>query len=32
WLVYPGRKLNSPALARFIEFALQSPVFREFYR
>ncbi|MGK3142868.1 LysR family transcriptional regulator [Pantoea sp. C2G6] len=32
WLVYPGRKLNSPALARFIEFALQSPAFREFYR
>jgi DNA-binding transcriptional LysR family regulator len=32
WLVYPGRKLNSPALARFIDFALQSPVFRQFYR
>lgn len=32
WLVYPGRKLNSPALARFVEFALHSPVFREFYR
>ena len=32
WLVYPSRKLNSPALARFIEFALQSPVFTEFYR
>lgn len=32
WLVYPGRKLNSPALARFIDFALQSRVFRDFYR
>lgn len=32
WLVYPGRKLNSPALARFVEFALLSPVFRDFYR
>lgn len=32
WLVYPGRKLNSPALGRFVEFALQSPVFREYYR
>lgn len=32
WLVWPGRKLNSPALARFIEFAQQSAVFREFYR
>lgn len=32
WLVYPGRKLNSPALARFVDFALQSPVFRDFYR
>ncbi len=31
WLVYPSRKLNSPALARFIEYALTSPVFREFY-
>lgn len=31
WLVYPGRKLNSPALMRFIDFAIQSPVFREFY-
>ncbi|WP_336803593.1 LysR family transcriptional regulator [Erwinia aphidicola] len=32
WLVYPSRKLNLPALARFIEFAMQSPVFREFYQ
>lgn len=32
WLVYPSRKLNSPALARFIEFALQSTVFKAFYR
>ena len=32
WLVYPSRKLNSPALARFVEYALTSPVFREFYR
>ena len=32
WLVYPSRKLNSPALARFVEYALASPVFREFYR
>lgn len=31
WLVYPSRKLNSPALMRFIDFAIQSPVFREFY-
>jgi len=31
WLVYPSRKLNSPALMKYIEFALQSPVFREFY-
>jgi DNA-binding transcriptional LysR family regulator len=32
WLVYPSRKLNSPAVARFIDYALQSPVFREFYQ
>ncbi|AUY24132.1 MAG: LysR family transcriptional regulator [Mixta calida] len=32
WLVWPGRKLNSPALARFIDFALQNAAFREFYR
>ncbi len=32
WLVYPSRKLNSPALACFIDFALQSPIFKEFYR
>jgi len=32
WLVYPGRKLNSPALVSFIEFAMQSPVFGAFYR
>ncbi|WP_026111631.1 LysR family transcriptional regulator [Winslowiella toletana] len=32
WLVYPSRKLNSPALACFIDFALSSPVFSEFYR
>lgn len=31
WLVYPGRKLNSPALACFIDFALNSTVFSEFY-
>lgn len=31
WLVYPSRKLNSPALACFLDYALQSPVFREFY-
>ncbi len=32
WLVYPSRKLNSPALTRFVEYALTSPVFREFYQ
>nr|WP_281434703.1 LysR family transcriptional regulator [Erwinia phyllosphaerae] len=32
WLVYPSRKLNSPALVRFVDFALESEVFREFYR
>ncbi|WP_172606657.1 LysR family transcriptional regulator [Pantoea coffeiphila] len=32
WLVYPGRKLNTPALASFIEFAMNSPVFGDFYR
>lgn len=32
WLVYPSRKLNSPALASFIDYALSSPVFSEFYR
>jgi len=32
WLVYPGRKLNTPALACFIEFTMQSTIFREFYR
>lgn len=32
WLVYPSRKLNSPALVNFIEFALQSTVFTAFYR
>lgn len=32
WLVYPSRKLNSPALARFIEYALTSPMFQEFYQ
>lgn len=32
WLVYPSRKLNSPALGCFIDFALQSPIFREFYQ
>ncbi|MGD8108008.1 LysR family transcriptional regulator [Pantoea sp. FN0302] len=32
WLVWPGRKLNSPALARFIDFAQQSTAFRAFYR
>lgn len=32
WLVYPSRKLNSPALACFIDFALQSSIFREFYQ
>lgn len=32
WLVYPGRKLNSPALVSFIELAVQSPVFKDFYR
>lgn len=31
WLVYPSRKLNSPALACFIDFALQSPQLRQFY-
>ncbi|WP_158785253.1 LysR family transcriptional regulator [Pantoea sp. BAV 3049] len=32
WLVYPSRKLNSPALSHFVDYALQSPVFREFYQ
>ncbi|HBV40030.1 MAG TPA: LysR family transcriptional regulator [Erwinia sp.] len=32
WLVYPGRKLNTPALVRFVDFALESDIFREFYR
>ncbi|CCG88375.1 putative HTH-type transcriptional regulator ycaN [Erwinia piriflorinigrans CFBP 5888] len=32
WLVYPSRKLNSPALSRFIDFAMQSEILREFYR
>jgi len=32
WLVYPGRKLNTPALACFIDFAMKSPIFGEFYR
>lgn len=32
WLVYPSRKLNSPALVRFVDFALESEIFREFYR
>lgn len=32
WLVYPSRKLNSPALACFIEFALQCTAFKDFYR
>lgn len=31
WLVYPGRKLNSPALASFIDHALHSPAFTEYY-
>ncbi|WP_426818300.1 LysR family transcriptional regulator [Winslowiella sp. 2C04] len=32
WLVYPSRKLNSPALACFIDYAIGSPVFTEFYK
>lgn len=32
WLVYPSRKLNSPALSRFVDFAMQSEILREFYR
>lgn len=32
WLVYPSRKLNSPALATYVEFALQSLVFRTYYQ
>lgn len=32
WLVYPSRKLNAPALACFIDFALHSAAFKEFYR
>ncbi|EXU74383.1 MULTISPECIES: LysR family transcriptional regulator [Erwinia] len=32
WLVYPSRKLNSPALISFIDYALQSPILREFYQ
>ncbi|WP_312837034.1 LysR family transcriptional regulator [Pantoea sp.] len=31
WLVYPSRKLNSPALARFIESALRSEIFSLYY-
>lgn len=32
WLVYPSRKLNSPALISFIDYAMQSPILREFYQ
>lgn len=32
WLVYPSRKLNSPALACFIDFAVRSEDLRMFYR
>lgn len=32
WLVYPSDKLHSPALSRFVDYVLQSPVLREFYR
>ncbi|MFC0139183.1 LysR family transcriptional regulator [Erwinia mallotivora] len=32
WLVYPSRKLNSPVLISFIDYALQSPILREFYQ
>ncbi|CAO95724.1 LysR-family transcriptional activator [Erwinia tasmaniensis Et1/99] len=32
WLVYPSRKLNSPALSRFVDFAMRSEILREFYR
>ena len=32
WLVYPDKKLNSPAVARYIDFVLQSEVLRAFYR
>jgi len=32
WLVYQSRKLNSPALVRFVDFALESEIFQEFYR
>ncbi|MCX8960541.1 LysR family transcriptional regulator [Erwinia psidii] len=32
WLVYPGCKLNSPALISFINYALQSQIFRAFYQ
>lgn len=31
WLVYPSRKLNSPALMSYIEFALQFDELRHFY-
>ncbi len=31
WLVYPSRKLNSPALMSYIEFALGFEEVREFY-
>ncbi|UWS35446.1 LysR family transcriptional regulator [Erwinia pyrifoliae] len=32
WLVYPSRKLNSPALSRFVDFAMRSEILRDFYR
>lgn len=31
WLVYPSRKLNSPALMSYIEFAMQFDELRHFY-
>ncbi|MNZ94832.1 LysR substrate binding domain protein [compost metagenome] len=32
YLVYPSRKLNSPALACFIDVVLQHPVFDDYAR
>jgi len=32
WLVYPSGKLHSPALSRFVDYVMQSPLLREFYR
>ncbi|WP_024553369.1 LysR family transcriptional regulator [Franconibacter helveticus 513] len=31
WLIYPGRKLNSPALMSYIDFVMQSDKVTQFY-